>query len=162
MKLEKLALVAEIVGAVAVVVSVLYVGLEVRQNSATLQAASFQAVSDSLTEFTASVGRDPELTRIYTTGLREGRHGLTDSEWSQFNLLMVAMVRRLENAYFQSHQGFIPAEQWDGLSKAYDFIVLSPGGREWLSDPETRDLYADSFIEFIEHLARTPQGAVPQ
>lgn len=155
MKLQEWALVAEIVGAIAVVVSVLYVGLEVRQNSATLEAASFQAVSDSLTDFTASIGRGAELTRIYTAGLAEGRSGLTDSEWNQFNLLMVAMVRRLENAYFQDQQGFIPEDQWDGLSKAYDFVVLTPGGREWLSDPDTRDLYADSFIEFIEDRAQS-------
>ena len=152
MKLEKWALVAEIVGALAVVVSVLYVGFEIRQNSATLQAASFQAVSDSITDLTASIGRDSELTRIYTTGLGPESNELSAAERAQFNLLMVAMVRRLENAYFQNSQGFIPREQWDGLQKAFDFIILAPGGRRWWSDPATQALYSDSFVQFVDSL----------
>lgn len=153
MRLEKWALVAEIIGALAVVISVMYVGFQIRQNSATLQSSSFQAVSDSISEFTASIGRDPVLTHIWISGLGRGHDGLTEAEWNQFNLLMAAMVRRLENAYFQNAQGFIPLEQWEGLTKAYDFIVLAPGGLEWWSIPDNQDLYSDAFAEFINGLA---------
>ena len=80
----------------------LYVGFEIRQNSATLEAARFQAVSDSITERAVGIARDPELTRIYVPGLGRGADKLDDVESDQLNLLMVAIVRRLEGIYFQT------------------------------------------------------------
>lgn len=154
MKLEKWALIAEIVGAVAVVVSVLYVGIQVRENSATLEAASVQAVSDSLTEFTASVARDADASHIWNTGLQEGLDSLSAEELGRFNLLMVAMVRRMENVFFQHRQGFIPEEQWLGLQAGNDFILLSDGGQQWWANPGVRSLYSPSFGEFIDDRAQ--------
>ena len=150
MKLEKWALFAEIAGAVAVVVSVLYVGIEVRQNSATLRSASVQAVSDSLTDFTASVARDADTAYIWNTGLQQGLDSLNADERGRFNLLMVAMVRRMENVFFQYREGFIPDEQWHGLQTGNDYILLSPGGRQWWANPGVQSLYSQSFREFIK------------
>lgn len=152
MRLERWALVAEIIGALAVVVSVLYVGFQVRQNSAALEASSVQAVTDSIAEFAADVGGDPELTRIYFNGLSESGGELSPEERNQFDLLMLSVVRRFENAFFQFEAGSIPPEQWRGLSETYDFIACTPGGREWWLN--SKDAYSESFVSFIEDASK--------
>ena len=43
-KLQEFALIAEIVGAIAVVISLIYVGLGVRQNTDAIQVANHQAL----------------------------------------------------------------------------------------------------------------------
>ena len=64
MKLEKWALIAEVVGGVAIVVSLVVLIFEVRGNTEAVSAATFQNVSDSISANGMEIAADPEATRI--------------------------------------------------------------------------------------------------
>ena len=51
LRLSELAQIAEIIAAVAVIVSLLYVGMEVRRNTAATQAATYQEVVQASNEY---------------------------------------------------------------------------------------------------------------
>lgn len=157
MKLERYALIAEVVSAIAVVVSLVYVGIGIRQNSATLRAATFQTVANSLTDLTGNIGSDRELTRIWLRGNQDGLEKLTPSERDQFTLLMVAMGRRMENAFIQKDAGFLTDEQWEGMLFGLDRTLRSPGGRQWWD--QNAELFSDRFRAFVNE--RNEDGANP-
>ncbi len=58
----------ELAGAVAVLLGLIFVGLELRQNTAAVQAATFQDLIHASSDFLVDIGSDPATQRIYTTG----------------------------------------------------------------------------------------------
>ena len=59
MTIESLGSVGELIGGVAVVISLVYLAIQVRQNSKTTRAEMFQRFSISLQSDLIALGRDP-------------------------------------------------------------------------------------------------------
>ena len=60
----------ELAGAVAVLLGLIFVGLELRQNTAAVQAATFQDLIHASSDFLVDIGSDPATQRIYVNGMR--------------------------------------------------------------------------------------------
>ena len=63
--------VAEIFGAVAIVVSLVFVGIQIRDNTKATHAATFQDHMGYEIDFVSRVGSDPDLARIWETAQRD-------------------------------------------------------------------------------------------
>ena len=63
--LEDLGNTGEFLGAIAVLVSLLYLAMQIRQNTVTVRAGTSAAISDSLARVTEIVGADPRTARVY-------------------------------------------------------------------------------------------------
>ena len=148
MELSEWASIAEIVGAIAVVGTLIYVGLEVRGNSVSLRASASQAVSQSMTDITAMLASDPAMAQLWRKGVADF-DSLTEKEEPQFSALMMCFARRLENAYFQNKLGILPAEQWDAYAAVCDRILQSGGGHAWWKNFGSQYV-SSSFRKFVE------------
>ena len=71
MDFEALGGIGELLGAIAVVVSLIYVAGQIRQNTKTTSIANHQNALSLFSTFTDWTVRDPELARL----LRNGLHG---------------------------------------------------------------------------------------
>lgn len=121
--------IAEILSGIAVVISLVLLLFEVRGNSEAVRAATFQNVSDSITQI-ADFAHDRELVDLYSRGIQ----GTLDNpiEKTQFGLLLVSQVRRWENAYFQ--RDYMHAEIWQGMQNALDRTVSTQGFNIWWNE----------------------------
>ncbi len=84
MGIMELGAIGELVSGIAVVASLIFVGLQVRQNTATTRAASHHAITDSFNEGNWLLARDPTLSELYLRG-HEGRDQLNAVEWWQYS-----------------------------------------------------------------------------
>jgi hypothetical protein len=77
----------ELAGAGAVLVGLIFVGLELRQNTAAVEASTLQNLTDASTEFVTNIGSDPNLTRIWITSSSD-REKLTETylQWQRGTL----------------------------------------------------------------------------
>ena len=147
--LDQLANIGEFLGGIAVIVSLVYLAAQIRQNTNSLRASTFQAATDSVTEFTTLGTDESELSRIYSSGLF-GTEALSEHDRIQFYFLFVTIVRRLESAFFQREAGIIDEHQWAGFEQLASVLLKSPGGREqW---ERTRQSFTPPFREFVETL----------
>ena len=128
MELSQLANIGEFLGGVAVIVSLVYLAVQIRQNTLSVRATTFQATTELITDSTARIASDPELARIYAGGL-SGAGDLSEIDRFRFGLLMVTVVRRLESAYFQREVGVLSEEQWSGIATVIPGLLTSEGGR---------------------------------
>lgn len=96
--------IAEGIAAVGVVLSLLFVALQIRQNTVAIRAQTRQQLADASANF---------LLSMATTDLGElwGRFiegdDFTAAEWSRLTPALVAAVRGLENVYLQYQDGVI-------------------------------------------------------
>jgi len=94
----------EVVGALSVVLGLLFVGMELRANTQAVKAGTFQSLTDVSNDFLVTVAGDPELSRIYTAG-RSDSSALSPADSARFYLLSRAYWVRMQNVHSQFERG---------------------------------------------------------
>ena len=99
----------EIAAALGVIVSLLFVGLELRQNTAAVRGATFQALSDASADDLSAVAQDPELAALLEQVYFADAAADTfeSSENVRLWFYYAAFIRRLENSYLQYTSGIV-------------------------------------------------------
>ena len=106
MTLEAFNYIAEIIASVAVFASLIYIGLEVRQNTAATQASSRVAYVDTMNDYVGLINSSPNLADI----LRRGANGLSNlknGEILQFSAWLDQNFITYETYYFQWKAGVL-------------------------------------------------------
>jgi hypothetical protein len=103
MRLKRWALVAEIVGSVAVVVTLAILILEVRENTEESRATNRQSVIDDLREQLLVRAQSASLADALAAA--EAGQQLTPAQSSQYIGYLMAVIKSVEEAYFQYAEG---------------------------------------------------------
>ena len=136
----------ELAGAVAVLLGLIFVGLELRQNTAAVQAATFQDLIHASSDFLVGIGSDPVTQRIYATG-RLDPGALSPNERSQYFMLQQAYWLRMQNAFMQWQRGTLIDEDWIVYQSVICDSATDPGPEaHWRS----QSAITPAFKEFLE------------
>ena len=152
--------VGDFVGGVGVVVTLVYLAVQIRQNTTSTRTESYQSVVAAISEWTREIGTNPDSSRIFQTGCLSIDE-LTESEWVQFNLIMAALVRNLENIHYQYLRSSIDDDAWIGWAKRTHSLLEPDGAQQWWRAHE--EAYSPAFREFVNSLkpvANLPESAV--
>jgi hypothetical protein len=90
------------VAATGVILSLLFVGYEIRQNTAAQQSSTIEGLLDQRVELTIAAWTDSDMTRVIRR-LREGALGadLTPDDLQRGRLFLITYARILEGAWRQ-------------------------------------------------------------
>ena len=89
MNWDALGAISETIGAIAVIVTLAYLAVQIRQNTRATQTASHHAITDSLNLGNIAVAQDAELAQIWITGCVD-RTTLTEVERERLDSLLRA------------------------------------------------------------------------
>lgn len=110
MKLSTLSELSQIISALAVVVSLVYVGAQVNQNTKATQAAMRQSIADNdITYLMTSLDNSIVATALYK---QYSNKELSELEMSQLTNRQHVNFRVFENAFYQYQQGLLERETW--------------------------------------------------
>lgn len=118
MRLKRLALIAEIVGGVAIVLSLLFVGIQIRASNKVAQSAMYQENVTAEIGIAELIGSDPELTRLYNAAWTGGWDLLQPEEAAQAQYLLLTTVRLWEAYYLQYSSGTLSEAGWSSREYA--------------------------------------------
>ena len=93
--LEDLGNLGDFLGGLAVIITLAYLTLQVRQNTASAEAAAIQTASHSFADAVESFARDPEILRIYTAGVQDF-DSLGPEDRQRFAAIMGGLLHRFE------------------------------------------------------------------
>ena len=110
-KIAEWAPVGELIGAVAIVVSLVFVGLEIRGNTQATQAATFQEHMGFEIQILSALGTNPEAGSAYDTTWDE-MDSLSESELRSKVFMSLATMRLWEGFYLQWRAGTLSDEAW--------------------------------------------------
>ena len=158
MKLEKWALIAEIVGGIAIVVSLIFVGYEMRQNSRSQTQAMTQALVSSYAETLTLLTQNEQLRCIYSAGIRDFS-ALSGADALAFSAYWVALWRHREDMYFQYQQGALSPQTWEAFEGANREVAQYPGFQQWFAF--RRRWFSEPFQEYIDSIMGPPADLVP-
>lgn len=121
---------AEILGALAVFLSLIYLALQTRNNTRALRSAAFHQVRDSFADVSLTLAQEPSLASIVSRAMG-GKNDLNEEEIYQFNFFLTSFLRRGESAYFQSMDGALQMESWLGIKETVTLALCTHYGRQW-------------------------------
>jgi hypothetical protein len=128
--LEDLGNLGDFVGGIAVVVTLIYLAFQIRQNTTSVEAATIQAASQAFAEIVDSFARDPELITLFLKGSRDYEI-LSPEERQRFAAIMGSMLHRFEGLVILSDRGLLPPRSWDGAVNRLRGTFALPGTLAW-------------------------------
>lgn len=149
MTLEEFNYIAEIVASVAVVASLIYVGLGVRQNTAATQMSAGQALANSMNEYVGLINSSSNLADILHRGAN-GLSSLKDSEVIQFGAFLDQSFINFETFYFQWKAGVLDARLWTIYNHAISDFMVQAGQQQWWGTK--RHWYDPEFQEYVDRV----------
>ena len=150
LRLSDLAQVAEIVGAVAIVVSLIYVGAQVEDSTRAVRSATANETTNSISAWYESVGNDPRSVRIFYAGIRDP-DSLSAEDWLQFVFISHALLLKYQTAFYLAQEGTLDTDISRTITSTLSGTRESPGFlRYWAErgsvfEPEFR-AYVDDII----------------
>ena len=124
--------IGEIIGAFAVLITLIYLAVQIRQNTHEIRAARVESTLKDQSSYNKLLAADPDLTRIYWQAV-ENIDELTDQEKKRWLHLCSIMLRNSEIAYYHYSQGYLPdrihksRERWIKMFMGKSGVIA-----EWL------------------------------
>ncbi len=150
MKLKKYALIAEIVGGLAIVLSMFFVGYELQQSNKTSIQTATQAVVSDYAAALRTLSEDGQLACIYSRGMQDF-NALSGSERGRYSAWMLSLLIVVQEMHLSFRLGGMDASTWNGFKSIIEEIIQLPGTRQWLET--RRHWFGDDFREFLDEMA---------
>jgi len=135
----------ELIGIIVVVLSLLFVGYEIRQNTIAARAAAYQSIGIATASVLDNAAHDLRYQETYLKSPEE----LTQAEWGQLLSKMHAWARLGETVLLQIEQGLLPPDAMERLGyRSWKTILEDP----WMACawPHIRKGVSDAFREYVE------------
>jgi hypothetical protein len=115
--LKKLALVAEVISAVAIIVTLGFLVVETRANTAAIQDQTYQALTQQLNDYRVSVVEGDWL-EVREKLLTEGWNQLSRVERTKLLMMRHNLYGIYETAYYSEKRGVIGENEWARFARA--------------------------------------------
>ena len=163
MSLDDLGNIGDFLGGIGVVVTLIYLAFQIRQNteqirqnSSVVRAAAAASLAQATTTTTTFIAQDAEINRIFWEGL-DAPESLSEAESRRFEGIASVFMRAFEQSYDLHRAGALPEESWESQKASYLWLAdrrgfvtlywrkwgaLSPVGVRTLMDSAIRDAAA--------------------
>jgi hypothetical protein len=138
----------EAVAALGVILSLLFVGVQIRQTATVAGAQAAQDLAAMSQDFLLAVGGDPETYRVFQLTWFTAEP-VTPLEENRAVYLMIAFVRRAEAAFAQVQRGLLDENALDayGTPQIIGLFVNPRFVNFW---SRSRQTFNPAFVAFVE------------
>lgn len=154
MSWEAIGTIAEVVGALAVVLSLLYVAAQIKQNTATSRAQAINQANSQYGALMLQIALNRDLAEIYRIATEGGDLGPVRA--TRYNAYLSAFFAYVEEVYL-IHQAGWYAEDLAGtdlvrfLSPTIHRLLSGPTAREWWRE-EAANIYVPEFCQRVNEV----------
>lgn len=143
MNWEAIAAVGEILGAAAVLVTLLYLAVQVRQNTAAMTTATYDSIISGFNEVNGIVVNNAEVASIFHRG-NVDPSSLHDDEAIQYAFLLRCWSNQWLKLLRLYQRGVLNEAEWRPFAEEAAQAFQVPGGRLFRAENQVfADLYAE-------------------
>ena len=145
MKLKKVALLAEVLGGLGIIVSIIYLAFEISENSDAQLVANQLALSERTQSLNSLITDNRQLGDLISKA-RMDVSSLTPGEIEQVKMFVYSKMQIWEDAYVMTLVEHFPDSYWTGWNTGMCEDVSDPG----FADLWARDLHKFHSGDFIQ------------
>ncbi len=155
MTLEQYYFIGELIATGALVISLVYVGIQVKLSTKATQAGTAQAYVDTMNGYVGLINSSPNLGNILHRAAN-GLDNLKEGEVIQFSAFLEQCVITMEAFYFEWKQGLLLTEVWETYRRHMVALLAQPGQQEWWEI--RRSWFQEEFQKYVEELVEQESG----
>jgi hypothetical protein len=155
MTLEQLALIAEIVGGVGVVASLIYLAVEIKRQS---RENSLQAANELAAQWSGlmtSLHEGSEMAEIWLKGHHDFE-ALDPVSKLRYGAYFGRFLRNSEGLYLHVQKKTLDPMVWRGIERAIRDLIILPVAQMWWQT--RKHWYTDNFQSLIDNIIATGKG----
>jgi hypothetical protein len=141
--------VAEVVGAFAVVISLIYVGIQVNDGVGASRSASVNDANVALQSWYLELGSNQQASTLFYRGLLS-EEALPNEEEFQFLMIFHGVFLAFQNSFWLAEEGTLDPELLDALTVAILGVKDTPGMRRYWR--QRRSYLNASFAVYVDQL----------
>jgi len=150
--LSELGSLGEFISGLAVVVTLVYLALQIRHNTRAVRSNMHQDMIESTLRIAESVSDNADVGRIVLRADEE-YDALTAVERIRFEAYAERVFSNFESVFYSYRNSMIEQDLWESWESSYlDDIERNSLRRFW---QEQRPLHLSDFMDFIDHFYRT-------
>lgn len=134
----------------AVIAGIIFLGVEIQQNTQQLQVQSYQAWRAANTEMNMAIA-DPELSAIAAAGHVDSTE-LSKDTYIAYAMFHLSLMQMAQSTHYLYQQGSLDRELWEAEMYRAAEILSLPGVRQWW-DAGGRTQLTPSFAAYIENIS---------
>ena len=150
MKLKKYAHISEIIASFAVVVTLIVLIVEIRENTAAIRATNRQSISARIEDRTMSIATSPELSRLLVMVKEPGGIKIGSAEWAQLTSFYVGLITATEDAYLQYRDGRLERGFFEVRARRALLLLDNPNGRDFFRASKEAGHYVPEYMDWVD------------
>lgn len=149
MSLQDCASIAEIVGGIAVIVSLIYVGLQVNDSTSAIRSSAASDATKTMQSWYLEMGRNRQASDIWYNAMTSAEPLPARDEF-QFMMSMHTAILGMQNSYLLSKEGTLDEEFREAVTTAIVAVKDMPGmARYW---KQRKGFFHTGFAEYVDGL----------
>jgi hypothetical protein len=146
----------QILGGIGVIASMIYVGIQIRNNARAMRAATYQQLSALTMQGWMALTLNGETTEIILRGL-DDFHSLSRVEKARFRFNLMVHAKGYENAWFQRKIGTLHESDWKAITSDLSSFFSTPGARTaW---PMVKNRFNSELVAFLDQIVEQQAAA---
>ena len=166
MNWDAIGAIAETLGAVGVIASLVYLATQIRhsreqmrENTRAVRASGYQTFFQNLDEVATRSSSSPEMAHAVRIGMADFDQ-LDEEGRYFFNNWIIGVLLAFENGHYQYRTGILEEDRWRILHPMIAAAVVSPGVRQWWrQNPLGNDFLGGDFVALVEEILGEQQTA---
>lgn len=149
----------QVLGGVSVIASLIFVAIQIRNNSRAVRAATYQQLTSSTNSIWMALAGNGELAEMMLRG-HDDFDALTRTEKTRVSFLLMAYIRKFENAWFQHKVGTLKQGDWKAIAADMDGVFANSGTRAlW---PLIRNRSSPQFAQVVDGVVDRQAAIAPK
>jgi hypothetical protein len=154
MSLEQLGLIADIVGAVAIIITLVYLTIQVKDSARASRSAAVTDATTAMQAFYQELGSNAATSKLFLDGLRNP-NALSEQDQFQYLMLMHSCYLGFQRSFFLAREGTLDVALRESIGTAIHAANHLPGMHLYWR--QRQGYFQPEFIEWVEALlARKP------
>jgi hypothetical protein len=147
MNWDAIGAIAESLGAIGVIASLIYLGVQLKSNAIASGVEAKLATTKLLTEFNDKFIHHPELYELWDKA-RTGSSELSDAEYALFTSLNMNSFWCISAGYYQKQAGKLPEGDWFEVESIMDIWMNNVGMKNWWSR-HASERFSPDFVAYV-------------
>ncbi len=149
--LQDLGSLGEFVGALGVVISLVYLARQMRQNTTSVRAASFNSMTENSLRLLEPSFREADFADFLHRA-QQDPSSLSPMELVRWDAYMTAVYRHFGNLVYQYRVGALDRQMWQSYRETLKKHLSIPSWQTWFE--ENKGIFSTSLVEHVERAVR--------
>ncbi len=150
-KLQEYAFIAEIISAIAIVISLVYVGIQVNDSTRAIRSAASSDANGSMQSWYQEIGSNKQMSDLFIHTMRN-TDSLSIEDEFQFLMITHAVFLGFQNSYLLTEEGALDPKITEAITAALVGVKDLPGFDLYWH--QRKDYLHQGFVAYVEELRK--------